>query len=145
MSNQRGTDRFPSLSKKGDEDFLMFCETFVQFVGISVCRQLILFFFCEGLLSHPFSCVLFYFIGKLSKFGKEMYAGAMENTGSSENLIASRDSLASVDFVCKKKEKDEYVVYLDVSKAAVVQRMMKWEGLKPVSFVFGTKSYCNYF
>lgn len=61
----------------------------------------------------------------------------MENIRTSENLMMySRDSLASVDGIYKKDEiVEEYTVAVDVSKAAVVQRTMKWAGLKPVSFV----------
>lgn len=49
--------------------------------------------------------------------------------------MSSRNSLASVDGMYKKDEnEEEYIVAVDVSKAAVVQRTMKWAGLKPVSF-----------
>lgn len=56
----------------------------------------------------------------------------MESRRASENLmVSSRDSLAPVvDGLCKN---EEYIVTVDVSKAAVVQRTMKWAGLKPVS------------
>lgn len=66
--------------------------------------------------------------------------GTMENSGVGENLmLPSLDSLASVFTMCRNDENEGYVVLLDVSKAAVVQRMLKWSGLKPVSFIC---TYC---
>lgn len=63
----------------------------------------------------------------------------MEKLGVGESLImvSSCDSLASACNMCKTDESgEEYVAVLDVSKAAVVQRMIKWSGLKPVSVIY---------
>lgn len=52
----------------------------------------------------------------------------MENSEISENLMVS-----SGFSMCKNSENENYVVLVDVSKAAVVRRMLKWSGLKLVS------------
>lgn len=63
---------------------------------------------------------------------------AMENSVVGENLMGSSgDSFGALCTMYRNDESEEYsyVVLLDVSKAAVVQRMLKWSGLKPVSFI----------
>lgn len=63
---------------------------------------------------------------------------AMENSVVGENLMASsEDSFGALCTMYRNDESEDYsyVVLLDVSKAAVVQRMLKWSGQKPVSFI----------
>lgn len=83
----------------------------------------------------------------LSKFRNvRCIFSSMENSGVGENLmVSSCDSLASMYSLCKHDDTEEYAILVDVSKGAVIRRVLKWSGLKPVSFFLCTQDWNGYY